>query len=272
MQRGMSAFVVTCVNCRGAGSINAVKLSWLGHDLAAMRRDGDCMNMLNQIHSTRVAVFVDGDNVPPKLIDPVLERAKHLGRVDAVRVYADECHVEGWCKTPGITLAPMASSKNASDIALCLDALELALSSDIATFVIASADQGFAHLAQRLRTHGKWVLGVSGGKPSDFFQNSCSEFHRLPMGPNEAALDALHSKIAGVLGQTPTKPISLANFGHEMYQLGVTTSDLPNANWRSFLAGHADRYTLCPIGVRLSGDLTGQQWLNRRANPGTGRQ
>lgn len=233
----MSAFVMTGADCRGARCINAVKQLWLGHDLAAMRRDGDCMNMLNQIHATRVAVFVDGDNVPPKLIDSVLERAKHLGRVDAVRVYADECYVDGWCKTAGITLAPMASSKNASDIALCLDALELALSSDIPTFVIASADQGFAHLAQRPRTHGKWMLRVSGGKPSDFFQNSCSEFHRLPMGPGELAMDTLHSKITEVLGQTPAKSIPLAHFGHEMYQFGVTTSDYPNAKLAQFLGG-----------------------------------
>jgi len=252
--------------------INAVKLSWLGHDLAAIRRDGGCMNMLNQIQSTRVAVFIDGDNISPKLINAVIERAKRLGRVDAVRVYADEYHVDVLCKTPGVTVAPMAASKNASDIALCLDALELALGSDIATFVIASADQGFAHLAQRLRSHGKWVLGISGVQPSDFFQNSCSEFHRLRLGPSDVALETLHSKIMGVLGQTPTEPIPLTLFGQKMYQLGVTTSDLPNPNWRSFLAGHADRYTLCPVGVRLSGDLTGQQWFHRRANPGIGRQ
>ena len=244
----------------------AVKLSWVGHDLAAMGGEADLMNMLNHIPAPRVAVFIDGDNVTCKLIAALRAQAEHLGRIDTVRVYADEDHVAQWRETPGVTLAPMASGKNASDIALCLDALEMALSGDIGTFVIASADQGFAHLAQRLRSHGKWVVGASGVQPSPFFQSSCNEFRHLRVALDDMPAQELHSKIMGVLGASPVEPIPLDEFGQKMRQVGVTTADLPKAKWSTFLADHPDRYILSDRGVQQRVNLTGQQWLYRHAN------
>ena len=249
-----------------------MKVSCVGHDLAAMKRDADAMNMVNHIPASRVAVFIDGDNVAPKYIASVRAQAELLGSFDVLRVYADVTHVPGWRDTPGVMLAPVASGKNASDIALCIDALELALNSDIGTFLIASGDQGYAHLAQRLRAHGKQVVGACGGRPSPFFRDSCNAFRELSVDLTPEQTRKLHSKIFGVLGRQPTQPMPLAVFGSAMRDVGVTKGDFPHATWRAFLADHADRYTLCDKGVRQNVELTGQQWLNRHATPKAGRQ
>lgn len=80
--------------------------------------------------------------------------------------------------------------KNAADIKLAVDALELALERDyITTFVIASGDSDFTPLVLKLRELNKRVIGVGvEGSTSDLLPGACDEFlfYERLLGPGTA--------------------------------------------------------------------------------------
>ena len=107
----------------------------------------------------RIAVLVDGDNINAAHAGEILSRAGKLGRVDVARVYAGLNASCEWLKTPGFRLFHAGAGKNAADILLCIDAMELALTGELSTFVIATSDGDFSHLALRQREQ----FGVTAG-------------------------------------------------------------------------------------------------------------
>lgn len=80
--------------------------------------------------------------------------------------------------------------KNAADIKLAVDALELALEREyITTFVIASGDSDFTPLVLKLRELNKRVIGVGvEGSTSELLPGACDEFlfYERLLGPGTA--------------------------------------------------------------------------------------
>jgi uncharacterized LabA/DUF88 family protein len=107
----------------------------------------------------RIAVLVDGDNISAKHSSQVILLAEKLGRVDVARVYAAGNQQSDWLTTPGYRLMHAGAGKNSTDLLLCIDAMELALIGGLESFVIATSDGDFSHIAQRLRERGLHVLG-----------------------------------------------------------------------------------------------------------------
>ncbi len=70
------------------------------------------------------------------------------------------------------------ASKNAADIHLVIDAIELCYTRpNIEVFVIVSGDGGFASLGKKLHEHGKIVVGCAyEGTTSDVFKSVCDHF------------------------------------------------------------------------------------------------
>ncbi|AXY68570.1 NYN domain-containing protein [Thermosynechococcus sichuanensis E542] len=70
------------------------------------------------------------------------------------------------------------NQRNAADIQLALDAIDLAYQHpDINTFVLISGDGGFGSIALRLRDYGKTVIGCAyRNAASDSFQRVCHQF------------------------------------------------------------------------------------------------
>ncbi len=68
--------------------------------------------------------------------------------------------------------------KNAADIQLVIDALEILYTKEfIDTFVIVSGDGGFSALAKRLSSYGKRVIGCSyRSTVNHIFVNVCDDF------------------------------------------------------------------------------------------------
>ena len=80
------------------------------------------------------------------------------------------------------------NAKNASDLQIAIDAMELALSRpSIQAFIIVSGDGGFASLASRLRSHGKRVGGAAYTHArNQFFMIQCDQWAELtpPLEPS----------------------------------------------------------------------------------------
>ena len=207
----------------------------------------------------RVAVLVDGDNVSPKFAMRILKVANDLGRVDVARVYAAVDKPSEWQTTPGFRCMGAGVGKNAADLLLSIDAMELALDQGVERFVVSSSDGDFTHLAQRLRERGLYVLGLGEEKAPIMFRAACSAFTQLTNGPPEQCA-AKSSETASAFDCDIRKVIaanSQNGRGVPIVQLGVLMrnkhgtkiSEYPEKTWRGYLSKRPALYDLDPKGA-----------------------
>ncbi len=79
------------------------------------------------------------------------------------------------------------SGKNAADLRLCIDALDLAHRHKLDGFAIASSDGDFGHLAHYLRETGFIVIGIGEAKTPQGFRLACTRFEVLQPTPAKPA-------------------------------------------------------------------------------------
>lgn len=208
----------------------------------------------------QIAVLVDGDNVSPKHATRILEEAAKLGQVNVTRVYIAADKPSEWLTKPGFRLMCAGAGKNASDLLLSIDAMELALEKGIKRFVIASSDGDFTHLAFRLRERGLDVLGLGEIKAPDNFRLACTKFillepiEKKPVTPNTAKVPndmTLDQKIHSVISNNSKngQGVAIALLAVKMRTIHNTlTSDFSEKNWRGYLKNRPTLYQLDPSG------------------------
>ncbi len=115
----------------------------------------------------QIAVLIDYENVGLGSIQWLFDQMSDLGRIIVKRAYADWSLASNQrddlleLGIDAIHLFQTASSgKNASDIRLAIDAIELLYRSPVDTFVIVSSDSDFVPLVSKLRAAGKSVIGA----------------------------------------------------------------------------------------------------------------
>ncbi|MGH2553786.1 MAG: NYN domain-containing protein, partial [Chitinophagaceae bacterium] len=132
----------------------------------------------------RLAVLIDADNIPYRLINGILEEIAKYGVPTFKRIYADwtKPHVSGW---KGVLLehaiAPVQQysytiGKNSSDSALIIDAMDILYTGRVDGFCIVSSDSDFTRLATRLREAGMKVFGMGEQKTPSPFRAACDKF------------------------------------------------------------------------------------------------
>ena len=134
----------------------------------------------------RVAMLIDGDNAQPseKIIKRVLGVAQKRGDVTVRRVYGNwsSGNMSGWSEIMrSFAMRPVhqiatVSGKNAADIALAIDAMELTLGGMVNGFCIVSSDSDYTGLAIRIREHGMFAIGAGRKNTPKSFVNACDEF------------------------------------------------------------------------------------------------
>jgi uncharacterized protein (TIGR00288 family) len=142
----------------------------------------------------RIALFIDFENLAIGARDRgekldmavIMDALSERGRVVARRAYADwnlfSEHRQGLlAQRIEMIEIPQRSGivrKNAADIKLAVDALELAFQRDfVTTFVVASGDSDFTPLVLKLRELNKRVIGVGvEGSTSELLPGACDEF------------------------------------------------------------------------------------------------
>ncbi len=132
----------------------------------------------------RIAVLIDADNSPHSRIEAVLSEVATRGSAHVRRAYGDwtRNELKGWTgKLQENAIAPVqqfayTKGKNASDMAMVIDAMDLLHSGEANGFAIVSSDADFTPLAMRLRQAGAEVLGFGQDKTPEAFVNACSQF------------------------------------------------------------------------------------------------
>jgi len=95
-------------------------------------------------------------------------------------------HGKGWLGSAGkfaldlVQVISTSNGKNASDIRLAIDAIEILRSADVDHFCLVSGDSDFTPLAVHLRAAGMMVTGYGGPRVSDHFREACNRFVILP--------------------------------------------------------------------------------------------
>lgn len=159
--------------------------------------------------SSKFALFVDLENCGAKVdtLLNVLEKVKIRGDILLGKVYGytdQYSDLKEVLLSNTFTVVPSLrygiSQKNNADIQLVIDALEVAFTNPlIDSFCIVSGDSDYTPLVGRLKSMGKFVLGISrSAAASTIFINACNEFQflenvggrtRKPSGKKKNAAD-----------------------------------------------------------------------------------
>jgi uncharacterized protein (TIGR00288 family) len=131
-----------------------------------------------------IALLIDADNVNPKAIDPVLTVMAELGQVNIRRAYGNFAK-QALTKWDTITnrygIRPhqqfdVSKGKNATDMAMTIDAIDLLYQGKVDGFGIMSSDSDFTPLVTRLRQDGIVVYGFGSTKTPQAFKSVCTRF------------------------------------------------------------------------------------------------
>ena len=132
----------------------------------------------------RVALLIDADNSPASKIDLILNELSTFGETSIRRAYGNwkKAELKGWEEVlHEHAIRPMqqfdySKGKNASDIAMVIDALDLLYTDSPDAFGIVSSDADFMPLVMHLRAKGAAVYGFGARKTPEPFVNACSRF------------------------------------------------------------------------------------------------
>ncbi len=129
--------------------------------------------------STKVAVFVDGDNLRSQHAAAILATASAQGDVIAAKVYGNSHALANWSDCVDFQIVYSGTGKNASDLHLAIELTELTYLQNLDVVVLCTSDADFVHLARRLRERGIKVLGCGEAKVGAGFKAACTEFREL---------------------------------------------------------------------------------------------
>jgi uncharacterized protein (TIGR00288 family) len=153
----------------------------------------------SQADQPRIALLIDADNAPADLIDEILTELSTLGVINIRRAYGNwtKSGLNGWQdRLLEFAIRPMqqfdySKRKNASDMAMTVDAMELLYTERPDAYGIVSSDADFTPLVMHLRAKGAAVYGFGMAQTPKPFVNACSRFLYLE------ALAAAHADSEG---------------------------------------------------------------------------
>ena len=152
--------------------------------------------MPEETRSPRLAVLIDADNASASIVNGLFEEIAKIGEASVRRIYGDfsSTRMKKWTDVlarhaiiPHQQFA-YTRGKNASDITLVIDAMDLLHSGRFDAFCLVSSDSDFTRLASRIREQGVDVYGFGEQKTPESFRQACRRFiyteNLLPEAPS----------------------------------------------------------------------------------------
>ena len=147
----------------------------------------------------RIALLIDADNSSATKIDLILNELSAYGETSIRRAYGNwtKAGLRPWADVlHPRAIRPMqqydySRGKNASDMAMVVDAMALLYNDHPEAFGIVSSDADFTPLVMHLREKGAAVYGFGERKTPEPFRSACTKFLFLDQlaDPDEARLD-----------------------------------------------------------------------------------
>lgn len=150
----------------------------------------------------KIALFIDADNAPASKFEEVLSEVAKYGVVTIRKAYGNwkSASLKPWedllneYAIQPIQQYDLTKGKNASDIALVIDAMDVMYTKNIDVMCFVSSDCDFTPMVTRALAEGKVVLGFGERKTPTPFVNACSKFLFLDQEPKQNGTTQTKSK------------------------------------------------------------------------------
>jgi uncharacterized protein (TIGR00288 family) len=131
-----------------------------------------------------IALLIDCDNISHKSIEGIINELSKYGVINIKNAYGNwkSPKLKGWEeKLHEFAIQPIqqfdyTKGKNATDIAMIIDAMDILYSSNMDAFALATSDSDFTPIVMRLLRNGQKVYGFGEEKTPEPFINACSQF------------------------------------------------------------------------------------------------
>lgn len=138
----------------------------------------------NKAGKNNIALLIDADNASADGLDNVLTILAELGQVNIRRAYGNwkKPGLKGWTELiQRHAIEPqqqfdLTKGKNATDMKMTIDAMDLLYSGHVDGFGIMSSDSDFMPLAMRIRQNGLPVYGFGASRTPEGFRQACTRF------------------------------------------------------------------------------------------------
>lgn len=139
---------------------------------------------MSQGPTESIALLIDADNAPASKIEFIMSELASHGVVNIRRAYGNwkKRSLAGWENVlhenaiQPVQHFDLVKGKNATDMALLIEAMDILYTKDVDTFCLVSSDCDFTPLVLRLRADGKQVIGFGGQNTPEPFINGCTRF------------------------------------------------------------------------------------------------
>lgn len=133
----------------------------------------------------KIVLLIDAENTSAKYADCIMHYLEKQGIIISARIYGDfinNINVKGWnqkavqYEMEQKQQLTTSAGKNASDIALVIDAMDLLYLKTIDTFCIVTSDGDFVNLVKRIRENGIEVIGMGKADASKRLGRVCDQY------------------------------------------------------------------------------------------------
>ena len=150
-----------------------------------------------EIKNKVIAMLIDAENISHKKLEPIIEKIYKYGKITVRRIYGDWTNhsMKNWNEEllkfsfRPIQKFKYTKSKNSSDIALVIDAMDILYSKNVDCFVLVSSDSDFTGLTSRIRESNLTVIGVGEKKTPEALIKSCDVFEFVDEEDEEDVVD-----------------------------------------------------------------------------------
>ncbi|MCM1287314.1 MAG: NYN domain-containing protein [Clostridium sp.] len=152
----------------------------------------------------KIALLIDAENTNAKYIDVIFSEIKKYGNITYQRMYGNFRNnaLAKWDeKAKEYAIVPIyqqnyTSGKNAADIMLVIDAMDILYRQNVDMFCIVSSDSDFTRLVNRIKEDAIYVVGMGQSMASKTFVKACNEYKFLDKIIDEEESDAKDDKMA----------------------------------------------------------------------------
>lgn len=157
---------------------------------------------MNAERQPKLAVLIDADNASAGAASEMFAEIAKYGIASVKRIYGDwsSATLGGWQKILlQYALVPVqqfayTKGKDATDMSLIIDAMDLLYSGTFDGFCLISSDSDFTPLASRIRAAGLAVYGFGKKNTPEAFRSACDKFIYVEnleasLARNEAAIE-----------------------------------------------------------------------------------
>lgn len=160
----------------------------------------------------KIALFIDADNISSRFGKQIIETLERHGEIFIRRIYGnwEKPSLHGWNDCiRDLALRPVqqtdfVSGKNATDMSLTIDAMDVLHCDDAEIFALVTNDSDFTPLVIRLREGGMKIIGIGNANASNAFRAACNDF--IDLSTFDEVMPAQSPTVTEKISSSTVKP------------------------------------------------------------------